>query len=198
MISAKGKLTQGRPIDLETKRFRLRSLKPIDASERWLRWVKDPEVVHPSNGPVRHMTRQELANYIATFNNHTRFLIGVFDKTSGTHLGFFFIDVDRTNDTATFNVIIGEKGWWGKGVVNEARAALLDHFFEQRGMAKACGGPLSRNFPAIFNYKAQGWIYEGTLRGQFRSVVDGSRIDQLRFRLFPDEWRTKRGKVQDK
>ncbi len=95
-------------------------------------------------------------------------------------------------------MIIGEKGWWGKGVVNEARAALLDHFFEQRGMAKACGGPLSRNFPAIFNYKAQGWIYEGTLRGQFRSVVDGSRIDQLRFRLFPDEWRTKRGKVQDK
>ncbi len=76
MISAKGKLTQGRPIDLETKRFRLRSLKPIDASERWLRWVKDPEVVHPSNGPVRHMTRQELANYIATFNNHMRFLIG--------------------------------------------------------------------------------------------------------------------------
>ncbi len=75
MISAKGKLTQGRPIDLETKRFRPRSLKPIDASERW-RWVKDPEVVHPSNGPVRHMTRQELANYIATFNNHMRFLIG--------------------------------------------------------------------------------------------------------------------------
>jgi ribosomal-protein-alanine N-acetyltransferase len=198
MISAKGVLDPGRPIDLETERFRLRSLKPVDASERWLSWAKDPEVVHPANAPVRHMTRQELAKHIAGHDNYTRYLIGVFDKASGLHIGFFFIDVDRAHDTATFNVMIGEKSFWGKRVVNEARAALIDYFFDKLGMAKICGGPLARNFPMIFNYKAQGWIYEGTLRGHFKSVVDGSRLDQLRFRFLPHEWRAVRDKARGK
>jgi RimJ/RimL family protein N-acetyltransferase len=198
MISAQGTLAPGRPIELETARFRLRSLKPIDASERWLGWLKDPEVVHPTNAPVRHLTRQELAKYIGGHDNYSRYLIGVFAKPTGVPIGFFFIDVDRAHDTATFNVIIGEKSFWGKGVVNEVRTALLDYFFEELHMAKVCGGPLSRNFPMIFNYKAQGWIHEGTLRGHFKSVVDGSRLDQIRFRFLPHEWQAARSKTQSK
>jgi [ribosomal protein S5]-alanine N-acetyltransferase len=193
---AQGTFTQGRPVALETERLKLRSLSPVDASERWLAWVKDPELMHPINMPARRMTRQELANQIASHDNYHRFLIGVFDKASAIQIGYFFVDVVRPHETATFNVVIGEKDWWGKGVVNEARAALLDHFFDKLGMRKACGGPLSRNFPSIFNYKAQGWIHEATLRGHFRSVVDGSRVDQLLFRLFADEWRTVRNRVR--
>ncbi len=198
MISATGVPHRARPIEIETERFRLRSLKPVDASQRWLSWVSDPEVVHPANAPVRHMSRQQLADHIAGHDNYTRYLIGIFDKASGIQIGFYFIDVDRPHDTATFNVIIGEKSFWGKRVVNETRAALIDHFFDKLGMAKICGGPLSRNFPMIFNDKAQGWVYEGTLRGHFRSVVDGSRLDQLRFRFLPHEWRAVRDKVRGK
>jgi [ribosomal protein S5]-alanine N-acetyltransferase len=198
MVSALGKPSPGRPVELKTERFRLRSLRPADASERWLGWLKDPDVMHPTNAPVRHMTRTELARYIASFDNYARYLIGFFDKASGLQIGFAWIDVDRPHDTATFNMIIGEKSFWGRGVVNEVRAALLDYFFDKLGMAKVCGGPLSRNFPMIFNYKAQGWIHEGTLRGHFRSVVDGSRLDQLRFRFLPHEWRAAREKAQRK
>src|ERR1700758_4051510 len=152
---------KGRPVDLQTDRFRLRSLKPVDASERWLGWAKDPEVMGPLNAPVSSMTRQDLTNYIGTSDNNGRYLIGIFDKESGIQIGFFMIDVDKVHQTATFNLVIGEKGWWGKGVVNETRGALLDHFFEHRGIQKACGCPLARNFPALFNYKAQGWRHEG-------------------------------------
>ena len=82
------------------------------------------------------------------------------------------------------------------GVINETRTALIDYFFDKLGVAKICGGPLSRNFAMIFNYKAQGWIHEGTLRGHFKSVVDGSPLDQLRFRLLPHEWRAMRDKAR--
>jgi RimJ/RimL family protein N-acetyltransferase len=199
MISpASFNVQRGKPITLETARFRLRSLKPIDASERWLRWSRDPEVMHPTNAPVRQITREQLAQYIGSHDNFHRYLVGIFLKEGGIQVGFYFVDVDRPHDTANFNVIVGEKDWWGRGVINETRAALLDHFFDQLNMGKICGGPLSRNFPAIFNYKAQGWIYEGTLRGHFKSVVDGSRLDQLRFRFLPHEWRAVRDKVQGK
>jgi len=57
--------------------------------------------------------------------------------------------------------------------------------------------PLSRNFPAVFNYKAQGWRHEGTLRGHRRSIVDGTRLDQYQFGLLRDEWRQLRRKRSD-
>ena len=184
----------GRPIQIETARFRLRSLTPADISDRWRSWARDPEVMAPLNAPARDMSREYLGNYLSTFDNNNRYIVGVFVKATGEHIGFFVIEVDHVHRCGTFNIVIGENSWWGKGVVNETRAALLDHFFDKLGMRKACGGPLSRNFPSIFNYKAQRWIHEATLRGHFRSVVDGARLDQLLFRLFADEWRAVRNK----
>jgi RimJ/RimL family protein N-acetyltransferase len=187
--------SRGKPVLLQTDRFELRSLKPIDASERWLRWAQDPDVMGPLNMPVQKLSREQLASYIASADNLHSFLIGIFDKASRIQIGFFKIEVDPFHHCANFNVTIGEKGWWGKGVVNEARAALLDHFFEQRGIEKACGHPLARNFPAIFNYKAQGWRHEGTLRSHRASATNQSRLDQYVFGLLRDEWRQARTKA---
>lgn len=189
--------TDAGPANLQTKRFRLRSLKPADASDRWRGWIRDPAVMDPLNAPTRDLSRHDLANYIAAHDDDSRFLIGIFDKTSGGQIGFFSIEVDRGHRLATFNVVIGEKDWWGKGVVNEARAALLDFFFESRGIEKACGMPLARNFAAVFNYKAQGWRHEGTLRGHRRLLAGDSRLDQYQFGLLRREWLARRaGKEQ--
>jgi RimJ/RimL family protein N-acetyltransferase len=185
----------GKPVQVQTERFELRSLTPADASDRWIGWAADPEVMAPLNSPARTLGREELANYIASADNIQRYLIGIFDKASNGLIGFFMIDVDAPHRLATFNVVVGEKPWWGKGVINETRAALLDHFFEQRGIEKAFGAPLARNFPAVFNYKAQGWRHEGTLHGQRLSVADGSRLDQYQFGMLRSDWRAARAKA---
>lgn len=184
---------KGRPVFLKTKRFALRSLKPADASQRWIGWLKDPEVMGPLNVPVRSWSTQELRAHVASVDNNKRYLIGIFDITTDVQIGFFMVDVDTFHRRATFNVVIGEKSWWGKGVVNEARSALLDEFFSNREIEKAAGIPLARNFPAVFNYKAQGWRHEGTLRRNCLSVADGSRLDQYQFGLVKEEWRAMQG-----
>jgi RimJ/RimL family protein N-acetyltransferase len=185
---------KGRPLMLETKRFALRSLRPSDASERWLNWLKDPEVMHPINLPSRKLTARQLMEQIAVSgDNSTSYLIGIFDLASKLQIGYYSCAVDQSHRNVTFNVAIGEKSWWGKGVINETRAALLDEFFNNRGIEKAIGAPLVRNFSAVFNYKVQGWRHEGTLRAHCASVVDGSRLDQYQFGLTKDEWLNKRG-----
>jgi RimJ/RimL family protein N-acetyltransferase len=188
-------LSTGKPVLLQTERFELRSMRPIDASDRWVGWARDPEVMGPLNSPVTQMTRDDLSKFLATSDNVNRYIIGIFDKVSRIQVGFFMVDIDNGHHLATFNVVIGEKEWWGKGVINEARAALLDHFFEQVGVEKACGQPLARNFPAVLNYKAQGWRHEGTQRAQRRSVNGGARLDQYQFGLLRDEWREARRKA---
>ena len=184
--------TTGRPVLLQTKRFALRSLKPSDASERWVNWLKDPEVMGPLNAPVRAWATDQLKAHIASADNNRRYLIGIFDLASHVQIGFFRIEVEPFHRRAVFNVVIGEKSWWGKGVTNEVRGALLDEFFNNRGIEKAVGMPLARNFPAVFNYKAQGWHHEGTLRGHCISTSGGPRLDQYQFGLTKDEWLQRR------
>ena len=179
----------GRPIALHTERFILRTLTPADVSERWCGWAGDPDIMQPLNMPVRKSTREGLTKYVTQMNNDRNYLIGIFAKTMGQHIGFYQIDVNKLHRTAGFNVVIGDKQYWGKNAVNETRASVLTEFFERRGVEKAWGQPLARNFPMIFNYKQQGWKLEGILRGQCLSIVDGSRIDQYQFGMLREEWR---------
>jgi RimJ/RimL family protein N-acetyltransferase len=183
---------QGIPVHLTTERFVLRSLTASDISDRWGGWSDDKEIVTPLNIAQRLMTKDDLRRYVARFDNENSFLIGVFTKAMTLHIGFFVIDVNRLHATASFNLVIGDKSYWGKGVVNEARAALLDEFFDNRGIEKAYGTPLARNHPAVFNYKAQGWKLEGIQIGQCRSVTDGSRLDQYHFGMLRTTWRQRK------
>lgn len=183
---------QGRPVHLTTERFVLRSLSASDISDRWGGWSDDKDIVNPLNIAQRRMTKDDLRRYVARFDNENNYLIGVFTKAMTLHIGFFVIDVNRVHGTASFNLVIGDKSYWGKGVVNEARAALLDEFFENRSIEKAFGTPLARNHPAVFNYKAQGWKLEGIHVGQCRSVTDGSRIDQYHFGMLRTTWRQRK------
>jgi RimJ/RimL family protein N-acetyltransferase len=182
--------TKGRPVLLQTKRFALRSLKSSDASQRWVSWFRDPEVMDPLNAPIREVAFRDLMAHISTQDNSNLYIIGIFDLASKVQIGYYSIacHISQFHRRANFSVVIGEKSWWGKGVINETRAALLDEFFNNRGIEKAMGNPLARNFPAIFNYKAQGWRHEGTLRAHSISIKDGSPLDQYMFGLTKDEW----------
>jgi RimJ/RimL family protein N-acetyltransferase len=186
---------RGSSISLATNRFLARSLTPADASERWCAWYADSEVAGPMHARVRHMTLDQLARHSASFDSDHRYLIGIFTKATSQHIGLFMVVVDKAHALATFNVMIGDKDYWGKGVVNEVRGALLDEFFESRGVEKACGRPFARNFPAVFNYKVQGWRLEGVMRGHSKSVVDGSRVDQYLFGILREEWRARKGQA---
>ena len=182
-------LPLGRPVSIHSERFVIRSLAPADISERWASWAGDPDIMTPLNMPVRKSTREQLIKYVTSQNNDRNYLIGIFAKAMGQHIGFYQIDVNKLHRTAGFNVVIGDKQYWGKNAVNETRAAILTEFFEHRGLEKAWGQPLARNFPMIFNYKQQGWRLEGILRGQCLSVVDGKRVDQYQFGMLRDDWR---------
>ena len=182
---------KNRPVDISSARYRLRSLERVDASPRWLAWAADPEIMGPLNVAPVQMSRASLDQYITGHDNESEYLIGIFVR-GGSHIGIYNVSCDLTHRVANFSLLIGDKAHWGQGVVNETRAVLLDHFFDYRKMEKATGTPNARNFSAIFNYKAQGWSHEGTLRQQVKSVADDQRLDQLQFGMLPADWRARK------
>ena len=180
----------GIPVELETEHYRLRSLTPADSSDRYLDWTADPEVMLPLNRQPRRLEREELARYIASFDNRTRFQLGVFSKRSGEHVGVFTVELELPNLLARTNVLIGERAHWGVGIILEARAAVLDFLFDTVGIEKVWGTPLARNFAAVYNYQAQGFRCEGILKAHIRAP-NGERLDQYLFAILNEEWRSR-------
>lgn len=186
------------PIRLTTERFLLRSLEPSDANERFAAWLADPEIMRPLNKPLSHLTVEQLKGIIQVCDGINNFQIGIFDRQSKSHIGNFYVSLDYVHHSATFDVLIGDTGFWGTKVVNECRAALLDHFFRVRGVEKVVGRPLARNFPSVFNYKTQGWHLEGILKSHWKSFYGEGRLDQYQFCMLKDEWRSRQKASQTK
>jgi RimJ/RimL family protein N-acetyltransferase len=180
--------TPGTPVTLASERYGLRSLTAADVTQRYLDWTADPELMQPLNRPAHGIPRDQLVQYVTSFDNRLRYHLGVFSKASNDHVGVYTIELDSHNRLARINVLIGDRAHWGVDIILETRAAVLDFLFDTLGVEKVWGNPLARNVGALYNYQAQGFRCEGILKAHIRSP-EGERLDQYLFALLSEEWR---------
>ena len=176
----------GMPAQLATENYVLRTLTPADVTDRMVEWFSDPEVMRFVDLPI-NMPREHVEKFVSIFDNKIGFCFGIFDRTDRTFVGFFHVHCDPRSRNARTAVVIGEKEYWGKGVVLETRAVLLDFLFGVLRLHKVWGAIYSRNLPSLFNYKAQGFKYEGLLREESQDR-EGGWHDIYRFGMLRDEW----------
>jgi len=177
----------GLPSKMNTERYFLRSLGASDATETYISWWDDEEVQLGLGNPPRGWGRAEAEGHIAKFDNRTRFHLGIFPNQTSVPIGFIAIFLGQAGCAKT-NIVIGNKEYWGEGVVLEVRGRVLKFLFDGLQMHKVFGEVDGRNFASIYNYKAQGFTCEGVLREKLLAP-DGTRHDQLSFGLLREEWR---------
>jgi ribosomal-protein-alanine N-acetyltransferase len=178
----------GMPLQLKTERFHLRSLVPEDADDTYTSWWNDEEIQRGFNSPARNWDTERAAKHIRQFNNKNRFHLGIFPKDTNQLIGFFAMLVNYRPRVAKTNVLLGNRDYWGKGVVLEVRARLLEFLFERLQMEKVAGEILGRNLSSIYNYKAMGFRAEGVQRSHILAV-SGGRADVYHFGMLREEWK---------
>ncbi len=180
----------GTELTFETENYRLRSLTAQDATDTYVGWWNDPEVQESLGFEPRQWDRARAIQHIERFDNRRRFHVGIFPKDQELPVGFIaiFLEVEQR---ALTNIVIGNTDYWGRKLVIEVRETVYDWLFNDIGVAKIYGKVNARNFPSIFNYKAQGFTCEGVLRQHGRNS-DGTRHDLLMFGMLRDEWLAKR------
>lgn len=188
------KFPSAKPIDITTERFQLRSVTAADISPTWIAWLDDPEILEPLNAPAQKHTVQSLASQLTGYDNWNHYQVGIFTRAERQHIGLHEMNLNRKERLLQTNVLLGDKSWWGKGVVDETRSALLDYFFFEQNIAKAYGQPLARNFRMIFNYKKQGWTLDGVLEDNLTSRTTGEKVSQFRFSMTREKWAELRGR----
>lgn len=184
------KWVYGSPLTLTTENYILTSADPANLPEEIVGWYSDPEVMRFMNDPMG-LTSAQLEKYYTSYNNKGRFALVITERSSGTPIGIFKIYIEHPNSQGMTSVLIGNKEYWGKGIVLEIRERVLNFLFSAFRLNKVCGYVRGRNFPALFNYQKQHFIKEGVRKQHVRNT-EGGFDDVVEFAMMREDW-IKRG-----
>jgi RimJ/RimL family protein N-acetyltransferase len=174
-------------IKLCGKRYYLKTLLPDDVSERYLSWLHDPEVNRYLEVRLTKHTLESLREWVSDFDNKLKYLFGIYTKGIDVHIGTVTLyAIHPYHGTAYEGYMVGDKGYWGKGVVLEVLPLIFNFGFNQLGLRKITGGMYLDNVTSIVNCKKLGMKQEACLKSHLRL---GDRfVDQLIFSMFKEDW----------
>jgi len=112
---------------------------------------------------------------------------GIWPKSGGLCIGLHLLSVSPGSRTGTIGVIIGERDWWGKGVVSEIREAIIADSFERLNLQRMTAQVRVSNLASVYNHRKLGFVHEGTMRSA-AVEADGTRVDMLVFGMLRSEW----------
>jgi RimJ/RimL family protein N-acetyltransferase len=176
-------------VRIHSKKYLVRSITADDASDRWARWMSDPETMHMLNMPARSWKKSDVINYIKTFDQRSNLLLGIFEKQSRAHVGILTINIDYTLSQFLVNLLIGEPEYRNQGVTSDITVPFRDYFFETLGLNMMMASVLARNSVIIHYLLGTGWRLDQTLPRSVKSSTDGAMLDACLFSLSRDSWR---------
>ena len=179
-------------IELKGKKYCLKTFFCDDVSERYLGWLRDPEVNRFLE--VRHKPpdREAAVENLKHFDNKNAYFFGIYANGEEQPIGTISMEINLIHQIATFGYLIGEKDYWGEMASLNACCLFFDFAFIELGLRKLSGGVFAKNIGSIFNYKKLGFTREAKLRDHH--IIDGNPCDILIFATLKDEWIAQREK----
>jgi RimJ/RimL family protein N-acetyltransferase len=174
-------------IELRGQNYYLRTFRPEDVSQRYLNWLHDTEVTRFLEVRLSTHTLESLREWVSDFDSKRKFLFGIYTIEDDAHIGTATLyDIHSYHGTANYGYLVGEKQFWGKGVVVEIVSLLFDFAFGQLGVRKITTGSYINNIASVVNYKKLGLKQEACLKGHLR--LEERYVDQVLFSIFKEEW----------
>ena len=145
MFAMKSKPPKKIDVRVDCGKYFLRTLTRDDASDRWAAWMSDPKNLRLLNAAPKTMTRDDITAYIEKFDQISHLLIGIFEKQTGLHFGFFRLDIDHRLNRGLMFFMIGEQKYRHWSVTHELRVPLQDYLFDELNLNTVLGSALTSN-----------------------------------------------------
>lgn len=184
-------LAGGPSLRIDGDKVFLRPLGQGDLSDRYLGWLNDPEINRYSERRNRNFTFADMQDWLDRANASADLLqLGIFMNDDDNHVGNISLRLTnigaRVAEVAT---LIGEKEYWGRGVVVDAGKALIHFAFAKLALNKITLGNYATNRASTFKSRQLGAVLEGRFRRA--ALIEGQYVDVLEFGLFPEEFYAK-------
>jgi len=169
--------------------FDIRALDERDASEKYLSWLKDTDVLkflEIDNSSYNSI--EDLISYIKGIDNTRVFLFGIFHNNE--HIGNLTVNsIDYKRGTFDMGYLIGNKEFWGTKAGEAAIVSGLKFAFEVLSMRKIFGGIYSKNLGARILAREIGFVEEAILleRGFVDGVLDNVIVTTMTHKFWFDK-----------
>jgi len=170
------------------KNIFLRGITLSDATELYLSWLNDFEVINTLETKVFPSTIEELKKYLANIiKSSNDVMLAIIVKDSNKHIGNIKLgSINWIHRYCDLGIMIGDKSYWKKGYGTEACSLMLEYAFERLNLHRVYLGAYSDHINSINLYKRVGFQIEGTRRKQlFR---DGKYFDEILMGIINEEY----------
>jgi RimJ/RimL family protein N-acetyltransferase len=179
-----------RKIYLETLHFVLRTVEPDDVTLRWAAWLADPMKTRMLNARPMTLGVEDIRTYLASFDHIKAHILGIFERSSVSMIGFWEIYVDWTHREFLINVLIGERGRAALNAREETQQVLHAYFFDELGLEAMRCSVLSTNELVKRVLLEKGAVQEHVSRKA--AANGGPPAEILHFRFTRDAWASAR------
>ncbi|MFA4870253.1 MAG: GNAT family protein [Pedobacter sp.] len=117
---------------LESERIYLRALNESDIKGNYALWLNDPEITYFNAHGRFPMTEDKLLSYISSVNSSKSDLVlAIIDRTNNQHIGNISLqNINWIDSNAEIAFLLGDKSYWGKGIMYEAGCLMVNHGFK--------------------------------------------------------------------
>ena len=155
--------------------------------ENKVKWFNDPDINKTLLMEEKLDLDKSLEWFERTRNDSSRRDFAI-ESRQGRPIGIIsLVHISDVNRTAEIYIVIGEKDYWGKGVMLEAECLLIDWAFNSLKLEKIWADAVVNNTASIITMKKIGFQIEGTLRKE--RFLRGQRIDVIRLGLLKEEFK---------
>jgi RimJ/RimL family protein N-acetyltransferase len=161
------------------ERIYLRPVLESDVSERYLCWMRDPDVTRYLECRFTSCTLDDLRRFVAEANaDPDALFLAIVLKKHDRHVGNLKLAaLNRIHGSAEIGLLIGEKNCWNEGYATEAIRLVMAHAFSELGLHKLTAGCYDVNPASARAFLRAGFVREGLRREQFE--CEGRRVGQI-------------------
>jgi ribosomal-protein-alanine N-acetyltransferase len=167
-------------IFLEGVSIVLRILTETDVQGNYSKWLNDPEITEFNSHGRFPMTIDKLKQYVRNSNESgTALVLAVVNKNTHEHIGNISLQaINWIDKNAEISFLLGEKKYWGKGIMYEAGSMLIKHGFDILNLHRIYCGTSFDNKGMQKLAEKLGFIKEGVRKeamfkkGKYLDVVD--------------------------
>jgi ribosomal-protein-alanine N-acetyltransferase len=132
---------------LEGTVINLRPLKAEDVDGNYANWLNDSSVTQYNSHGRFPMTTENLMIYVTSASqSKTDLILAIISKESKEHIGNISLqNINWVDRSAEIAFILGNKKFWGKGIMEEAGNLMMRHGFKSLNLWRIHCGTSSAN-----------------------------------------------------
>ncbi|MCB0716357.1 MAG: GNAT family N-acetyltransferase [Chitinophagaceae bacterium] len=140
-------MTLDKNIFLKGKRIGLRPLNEKDIDGNYRYWLNDSEITKYNSHGRFPMVPEKLLEYVQyASQSNAALVLAVVDLEKNIHIGNISLQhINWIDSNAEIAFLLGEKEYWGKGLMLEAGKLMLQHGFGTLNLHRIYCGTSSEN-----------------------------------------------------